>query len=78
MLLISSDSPHGHWPLGRVIEVYLSKDGHVRSALAKSNISDQLLNSVRWSWDKIKRLELIMWNMIRRGRMYRRHLTFTV
>ena len=32
VLLVLPDSPRGHWPLGRVIEVYPGKDGHVRSA----------------------------------------------
>ena len=31
MLLVSSDTPRGQWPLGRVLEVYRSKDQHVRS-----------------------------------------------
>ena len=30
MLVISPDSPRGHWPLGRIFEVYHGKDGHVR------------------------------------------------
>ena len=32
VLLISPESPCAHWPLGKVIEVYPGKDGHVRSA----------------------------------------------
>ena len=32
VLLISPDSPRAYWPLGRVIEVYPGKDGHVHSA----------------------------------------------
>ena len=31
VLLMSSDTPRGQWPLGRVLEVYRSKDQHVRS-----------------------------------------------
>ncbi|XP_065893456.1 uncharacterized protein [Dysidea avara] len=31
VLLVSSDTPRGQWPLGRVLEVYRSKDQHVRS-----------------------------------------------
>ena len=30
VLVMSPDSPRGHWPLGRIIEVYHGKDGHVR------------------------------------------------
>ena len=30
VLVISSKTPRGHWPLGRVIEVYPGQDGHVR------------------------------------------------
>ena len=30
MLVMSPDSPRGHWPLGRIIKVYHGKDGHVR------------------------------------------------
>lgn len=30
VLVISRDSPRGHWPLGRIIKVYFGKDGHVR------------------------------------------------
>lgn len=32
MLVISSDTSRGNWPLGRVLEVYPGKDGHVRVA----------------------------------------------
>ena len=31
VMIISTDSPRLHWPLGKVIEVYPGKDGHVRS-----------------------------------------------
>lgn len=30
VLVISSDSPRGHWPLGRVLDIYPGRDGHVR------------------------------------------------
>ena len=26
------NTPCGHWPLGRIVEVYQGKDGHVRVA----------------------------------------------
>ena len=29
---MSPKTPWGHWPLGRIIEVYPGKDGHVRVA----------------------------------------------
>lgn len=32
VLVVSPDSPRGHWPLGRIIEVFPGKDGHVRVA----------------------------------------------
>lgn len=31
-LVISRKTPRGHWPLGRIVEVYTGKDGHVRVA----------------------------------------------
>jgi len=39
VLLISSDNPYGHWPLGRVTEVYPGKDGHV--CLAKLQVGNK-------------------------------------
>ena len=32
VLVIQPDSPRGHWPLGRVTEVYPGQDGHTRVA----------------------------------------------
>ena len=32
MLVVSTDTPRGKWPLGRVLEVYPGKDCHVRVA----------------------------------------------
>lgn len=32
VLVISPGSPRGHWPLGRILEVYPGKDEHVRVA----------------------------------------------
>ena len=32
VLVISPKTPRGHWPLGRIIEVYPGQDGHVRVA----------------------------------------------
>lgn len=32
MLVLLSDSSRGHWPLGRVVEVFQGKDGHFRVA----------------------------------------------
>ena len=29
---MSPKTPQGHWPLGRIVEVYPGKDGHVRVA----------------------------------------------
>ena len=31
VLMVSSDTPRGRWPLGRILEVYPGKDGHIRS-----------------------------------------------
>ena len=30
VLVINLNLPRGHWPLGRIIEVFPGKDGHVR------------------------------------------------
>jgi hypothetical protein len=30
VLVINPNLPRGHWPLGRFIEVFPGKDGHVR------------------------------------------------
>ena len=30
VLLVSPDTPRGQWPLGRIVEAYPGKDGHVR------------------------------------------------
>ena len=40
MLLVSPDSHRAHWPLGRLIKVYPSKDG-IRSV--KLQVGDKLL-----------------------------------
>ena len=39
VLLVSSENPRAHWPLGKVIEVYPGKDGYVRSV--KLQVSDK-------------------------------------
>ena len=31
VLVVSPNTPRGQWPLGRILEVYPGKDGHVRS-----------------------------------------------
>jgi hypothetical protein len=36
VLVADPNTPRGHWPLGRVIEVYPSRSGEVRSALVKT------------------------------------------
>ena len=41
MFLVSPDSHRAHWPLGRVIEVYPSKDGQIRSV--KLQVGDKQL-----------------------------------
>ena len=30
-MLMSTENPRAHWPLGKAIEVYPGKDGYVRS-----------------------------------------------
>ena len=30
-MLISTENPRAHWPLGKVIKVYSGEDGYVRS-----------------------------------------------
>ena len=37
VLLADKNFPRGQWPLGRVIEVFLSEDGLVRSARVKTS-----------------------------------------
>ena len=32
VLVLSTDSPRGHWPLGRITEIHPGRDGHVRVA----------------------------------------------
>ena len=32
VLAISIDQPRGHWPLGRITEIFPGKDAHVRAA----------------------------------------------
>ena len=44
VLVISPDSPQGHWPLGRIVRVHSGKDGHIRVVkvrVGKNNIQDQ-------------------------------------
>ena len=31
VLVVSSDTPRGRWPLGRILEVCPGKDGHIQS-----------------------------------------------
>ena len=31
VLVVSSDTPRGQWPLGRILELYPGKDGKVRA-----------------------------------------------
>lgn len=31
VLVVSPNTPRGQWPLGRILEVYPGRDGHVRS-----------------------------------------------
>ena len=40
-MLITIESPHAHWLLGKVVKVYPGKDGHVRSV--KSQVGDKQL-----------------------------------
>jgi len=35
VLVVSSDTPRGQWPLGRVLKVYPGKDGKVRTVKLK-------------------------------------------
>lgn len=40
VLVVSPDTPRGQWPLGRVIEVHRSPDGHVRAVKLRVGKSD--------------------------------------
>ena len=35
VLVVSTDTPQGNWPIGRVTQVYPGKDGHTRSSRSK-------------------------------------------
>ena len=53
VLVMSPKTPRGHWPLGRVIEVYPGKDGHIRVAkvqVGNKNSLDLLLSYVSLSY----------------------------
>ena len=39
VLVLMPDSPRAHWPLARILEVYIGKDGNIRSA--KIQVSDK-------------------------------------
>ena len=41
VLVISPETPRGHWPLGKVVDTYPGKDGHVR--VAKVQVGSNLL-----------------------------------
>ena len=43
VLVVSPKTPRGHWPLGRIVEVYPGKDGHVR--VTKVQVGKDLLLS---------------------------------
>jgi len=52
-MLITTESPRSHWPLGKVVEVYPAKDGHVRSVnlqVGKKQLVRLIENSVRLNW----------------------------
>ena len=36
VLVVSPDTPRGQWPLGRILEVYPGKDGHIQSVKTTS------------------------------------------
>ena len=47
VLVVSPSTPRGHWPLGRIVEVYQGKDGHVRVAkvqVGKSQLTRPISN----------------------------------
>ena len=35
VLILSTDTPRGKWPLGRIVQVFPGPDGHVRTADVK-------------------------------------------
>ena len=47
VLLADMNFPRGQWPLARVVEVFLSKDGLERSARVKTNSTVMTLTSVK-------------------------------
>ena len=53
VLFVSPKTPRGHWPLGRIVQVYPGKDGHVR--VGKPQVGkEQFLRPVT----KLRKLEL--------------------
>ncbi|XP_068674533.1 uncharacterized protein [Montipora foliosa] len=53
VLVMSPKTPRGHWPLGRIVEIYPGKDGHAR--VAKVQVGrEELLRSIT----KLCQLEL--------------------
>ena len=53
VLAMSPNTPRGHWPLGRIVDIYPGKDGHVRVAKVQV-VREELLRPIT----KLCQLEL--------------------
>ena len=72
---MSPNTPCGHWPLGRIVEVYQGKDGHVR--VAKVQVGKSQLKCVHWNCSKETSVEMELkqsWKMIYMNETARRSL----
>ena len=56
VLVISPNTPRGHWPLGRITEIFPGEDGHVESQKCKweeMSLSDQFQSCAIWNYLKM-------------------------
>lgn len=37
VVVIDTPTPRGHWPIGRIVEIFPGPDGHVRAVNVKVN-----------------------------------------
>ena len=59
-MIISTDSPRSHWPLGKVIEVYPGRDGHVRSVKRRKTIGETYSETLSAGTGPIRILSLFI------------------